>query len=73
VGGACNRSRDSTQDFLILGEFEIGPHTFTECNAVADAVTKVAGQDIVVDKKFVEDWANSLRNPSSPEGRQPWA
>jgi filamentous hemagglutinin len=42
-------------------------------NGIADTVTSVAGKQTAVEAKFVEDWATSLRNPSSPVGNKPWA
>lgn len=42
-------------------------------NGVADTVTSIAGRDTAVEAKFVDDWATSLRNPSSTNGGKPWA
>jgi filamentous hemagglutinin len=42
-------------------------------NGVADAVTQIAGQDVAIEAKYVEDWAKSLRNPQSKYGQRIWA
>ena len=33
----------------------------------------IGGKSTAIESKFVDDWASSLRNPASPNGRQPWA
>ena len=40
---------------------------------VADNVALIGGKRTAVEAKLVDDWANSLRNPASPIGAQPWA
>ena len=42
-------------------------------NGVADNVTIINGQRTAVEAKFVEDWGNSLRNPTSSVGSKPWS
>ncbi len=40
---------------------------------VADNVAMLNGRNTAIEAKYVDDWANSLRNPASPEGSRPWA
>lgn len=40
---------------------------------MADNVTIINGQRNAVEAKFVEDWGNSLRNPTSSVGSKPWS
>lgn len=40
---------------------------------VADNVAIIGGKSTAVEAKFVDDWANSLRNPASPSGGRAWA
>lgn len=40
---------------------------------VADNVAIIGGTSTAVEVKFVDDWANSLRNPASPNGGRAWA
>ncbi|WP_277973265.1 hemagglutinin repeat-containing protein [Pantoea agglomerans] len=42
-------------------------------NGVADNVIIINGQRTAVEAKFVEDWGNSLRNPTSSVGSKPWS
>jgi filamentous hemagglutinin len=42
-------------------------------NGVADNVVEIGGRRVAVEAKFVDDWARSLRNPSSPIGNRPFA
>ncbi|HDX8592673.1 TPA: hypothetical protein RQN76_003519, partial [Aeromonas dhakensis] len=42
-------------------------------NGVADNVTIVDGKRTAVEAKFVENWADSIRNPSSNSGSKPWS
>lgn len=39
-------------------------------NGVADAVATVAGREVAVEAKYVDNWADSIRNPAQT---QPWA
>jgi hypothetical protein len=42
-------------------------------NGIADTVTSVAGRDVAVEAKFVNNWGKSIRNPNSQNGAKPWA
>ncbi len=42
-------------------------------NGVADTTTLVDGRSAAVDAKYVDSWMESLRNPKSQFGNQPWA
>lgn len=42
-------------------------------SGVADNVVTMGGKNTAIEAKFVDDWATSLRNPSSPNGAKPWA
>jgi filamentous hemagglutinin len=42
-------------------------------NGVADGVTSIGGKTTAVEAKFVGNWSESIRNPASPIGNQPWA
>lgn len=42
-------------------------------NGVADNVTVVDGKRTAVEAKFVKNWADSIRNPSSAISYKPWS
>jgi len=78
------RAIDAAQSYEVGVRGMYGPTSFQQrkftaivngqqVNGIADTVTTVAGRDIAVEAKFVDDWASSLRNPNSPEGGQSWA
>jgi len=58
---------------------KIGPRNFLinidgrEVTGIADSVTLTEGGETAVEAKYVEDWSQSIRNPASPIGREPWA
>lgn len=59
-----NAFRAREFDTLVDGAFVSG---------VADNVAVIGGKGTAVEAKFVDEWANSLRNPASPNGGRPWA
>ena len=42
-------------------------------NGIADNVTNIAGKNTAIEAKYVEDWAKSLRNPTSKIGNKSFA
>ncbi len=42
-------------------------------HGVADNVATIDGKNVAIEAKFVYDWNESLRNPNSPIGNQPFA
>lgn len=42
-------------------------------DGVADNVVQIGGKNTAIEAKYVDDWATSLRNPTSPNGAKPWA
>jgi len=42
-------------------------------NGVADNVVQIGRKNTAIEAKYVDDWATSLRNPTSQNGTKPWA
>lgn len=38
-----------------------------------DKVAVIGEKPTAIEAKFVDDWANSIRNPESPSGSKPWS
>ncbi|EEE35495.1 hypothetical protein RKLH11_4173 [Rhodobacteraceae bacterium KLH11] len=84
VGVTGTRAIDKAQSYEtgvreIYGGASLSDRSFTvifdgrRVNGIADDVTVINGRTTAVDAKFTDDWANSIRNPNSPNGTRSWA